>query len=131
MSQLGNLKTELTVDPRGRGLAGMTHEEANADLHLENIEHTVESITGQQLFEAVDSTDLAGLSSDDKVVLMGIVGMGTILVNGTNTKVTLLAMFGAGTQTRTNLGKLQTEMVSWANLHFRGLRAGDVQRARA
>ncbi len=57
--------------------------------------------------------------------------MGTILVNATNTRAALLAMFGAATTTRVNLAALQTETVSWGVKEGFGFIApGDVENAR-
>lgn len=104
------LKAELT-DPR---YSGMTDEEVAIDLNTVNRTRNVESVTGHQIFEAVAPGEYSALSADDRTLLLGIIGMGTILVNGDNTKTALLAMFGAGTDTRTNLAALQTEDVSRA-----------------
>ena len=109
------LKTELTDDPLARGYAGMSDEEAAADLNVENREVNVTSVTGQDIFEAATLADYAALDATEKSLLHAIIGMGTVMVNGTNTKAALLAMFGAGSDTRDNLAVLQKETVTRAN----------------
>ena len=132
MADLNKLKTELDTDPLERGYASMADVAAAVDLNTEYRTRDVLSVSGQQLFEAVDPTDFAGLSDAQKALLYAIVGMGTILVNGTNTKAALLAMFGAGTTTRSNLATLQTETFSRATeIGLGGVKVGYVQQARA
>jgi hypothetical protein len=83
-------------------------------LNAATIEQDVASIGGQELFEALVADDYNALSADQKSLLHAIIGMGTIAVSGTNTRAALLAMFGPGTTTRSNLAALQTRLVSWA-----------------
>ena len=104
---------------------------AAGQLNEPNRSEPVKSVTGQAIFEAATPTDYGALPAGDKTLFLGIVGMGTILVNGTNTKAALLAMFGVGTDTRANLAALQTRAISRAvELSFGVVRAGDVQQAR-
>ncbi len=125
------LKPEISNDPRSREFSSMTNKQVAVDLHSKNISENVESITGQQLFEATDPEELTGLDADQKMIYWGIVGMGTILVNGTTTKATLLSMFSAGSKTRTNLIALQTRMVSWESSSGYGIvKEGHVIEAR-
>lgn len=77
-------------------------------------------------------SDFDALTDSQKALLYAIVGMGTVLVNGVNTKAALLAMFGSGSDTRDNLATLQTEAISrWTELGLGNVKAGDVERARA
>lgn len=132
MADLNALKAELDADPLDRGYSGMSDAAAAMDLNTEYRTRKVPSVSGQDLFEAVDATDFAGLSDAQKTLLYAIIGMGTILVNGTNTKTALLAMFGPGTPTRSNLATLQTESVSRAvELGLGRVKVGYVQRVRA
>ena len=130
---MATLKSELIDDPEGIGYAEMADDAARAEsLNAKNREVNVVSVTGQQLFEAIDPEELAELTDRQEARVMGIVGMGTILVNGTNTKAALLAIFVGGTTTRANLAALQKQTVSRAvELKLGKVRVGDVQRARA
>jgi len=126
------LKTEITVDPLGRGYSTMTDAEVASSLNTVDRTVDVASVTGQHIFEAVVPAEYAALSADYKNLLYAIIGMGEILVNATNTKAALLAMFGAGTTTRANLTGLQTRAASRAEeLGLPMLDAGNVQSARA
>ena len=59
-------------------------------------------IDGGALYDLVDDTDRASLSADDKAELNVIFGTtGIKLHNGSKARNKLLAMFGAGTATRT------------------------------
>jgi len=122
---------ELNNDPLSRGYVTMSDGERLASLSTANRDINVETVTGQDIFEAVVPSEYAVLSVDFKSLLYAIMGMGTIYVNGTNTKVALLAMFGAGTTTRTNLAKLQVTKISRAvELGLGVLGLGHLQSAR-
>ncbi|MHC4354230.1 MAG: hypothetical protein ACYS0H_16110 [Planctomycetota bacterium] len=131
MADIVATAAEISGDPLGRGYAGMTDAEALADLKTEYVTKDVVSVTGQQVFEAAVPAEFNALSAEQKTLFLGIVGMGTILVNGTNTKAALAAMFAA-TTTLTNLIALQTETISReTDLGLGNLREGDIQMARA
>jgi hypothetical protein len=60
-----------------------------------------------EISDATDATEYAALSDGNKDAYGMIISMGTVsLMDGTNTKVTLWALFGAGTTTRANLEAL-------------------------
>ncbi len=125
------LTSEVTNDPLEREYAGMTDSEVAARGAVKDRTRDVTSISGQDLFEAVDPEDFANLTDSDKATLFGIIGMGTILVNGANTKAALLSVFGSGTQTRINLAALQTETIDrWTELGLGDVKPGHVQNAR-
>jgi len=108
------LVDELTNDPEGIGYAGWDKKQIRASLLAETRPAPTISITGQEIFEATAAEDLALLSADQRAMYYAIIGMGTILVNGANTKAALLAMFGVDTDTRANLAALQTRNISRA-----------------
>ncbi len=125
------LKTEITTDPLSRGYSSMTDLEVANDLNIVYRTQDVESVTGQDIFEAVVRSEYIALSADDKDLLHVIISMGSLPVNGTNTKAALLAMFIAGTTTRTNLAALQTRDVSRAQeLGLPFVYEGHIQEAR-
>ena len=124
------LKAELTNDPEGRGYSGMSDAQAAASFATLDRERNVTTVSGQEIFEAVVAADYTALSADDRQLFLAIVGMGTILVNGTNTKTALTTMFAA-TPTLANLAALQTETVSRATELGLGLvKVGHIQEAR-
>ena len=125
------LKAELTVDPLGCGYSTMTDEEAAASLNTVCRTVDVETVTGQEIFEAVVPAHYNALSAEYKQLFGLIVGMGTIMVNGTNTKAALLAMFTGATETLQALAALQTEEVSRAvELKLGLVYPGHIQNAR-
>lgn len=126
-----SLKTEIATDPLGRGYSGMTDLEVANDLNTVYRTQNVESVTGRDIFEAAVRSEYLALAAEDKDLLHVIISMGSILVNGANTKAALLAMFGAGTTTRTNLAVLQIRDVSRAQeLGLPFVYEGHIQEAR-
>lgn len=121
------LATELAL-PAYTGLS----DQAAADaLNNANIAVDVETVGGVDIFEATTQTDYTALTATQKNLYHAIIGMENIRVKGSNTRAALLAMFGVGTQTRTNLGALQTTTTSRAAQLGLGVVLGsDVQRAR-
>ena len=99
-------------EPELPALSAVSDQEAANTINAMTKEGDVTSVSGQDIFEAVTATDFAALSDAQKSLLYAIIGMGTILVNGTNTKAALLAMFGPGTDTRANLAVLQKQTVA-------------------
>ena len=108
------LKEEIVSDPLGRGYSGMTPQQIADSLNTINRTKSVQTVSGQDIFEAIVPTEFVALTADQKNLLYAIIGMDTIRVNGTNTRTALLSMFGVGTTTRANLAALQTVPVSRA-----------------
>jgi len=108
------LRAELTNDPLARGYSGMTDKQVADSLNAIDRDQAVQSIGGQELFEAVVLAEYGALSASEMTLLNAFIDMGTIQVNGTNTKAVLLNMFGVGTTTRNNLAALQTTQISRA-----------------
>lgn len=122
------LKTELDTDPLIRNYAAMTDAEAAASLAVADRQMNVNSVTGQEIFEATVPAEYNALPAASKDLFHAIIGMGTVLVNGTNTKAALLAMFGVGTTTRANLAALQKRAAGrWEEIGLgREVNHGDV-----
>jgi len=112
MSNFDVLKTEVTTDPLGRGYSAMSNEAVATDLNTVYREEDVDLVRGQDIFEAVVPAEYNALTDKQMALLHAIIGMGDIQVNGTNTRDALLAMFGAGTETRSNLAELQKQGIS-------------------
>lgn len=111
--------------------AGLSDQAAADALNAQNIAVDVATISGSDIFEATTQADYAALSATQKSLYHAIMGMDSITVRGSNTRAALLAMFGAGTQTRTNLGSLQTRRMSRAEQIGLGrVEAGHVQMIR-
>lgn len=93
---------------------GLSDQAAADSLNNANIAVDVETVGGVDIFEATTQTDYAALTATQKNLYHAIIGMENIKVKGSNTRAALLAMFGAGTQTRTNMAALQTTQTSRA-----------------
>lgn len=93
---------------------GLSDQAAADALNTANISVDVDTISGSDVFEATTQADYSALTATQKNLYHAIMGMDTIRVRGSNTRAALLAMFGAGTQTRTNLAALQTTLTSRA-----------------
>lgn len=114
------------------GYTGLSDQAAADKLNTANIAVDVESVSGSDIFEATTQADYTALTANQKPLFHAIMAMDSIRVKGSNTRAALLAMFGAGTQTRTNLAALQTRTTSRAEqLQLGTVTAGDVQSARA
>lgn len=130
------LKVRLDAGHPVTGAFDADHAMAAVQFHVVNRSRPVATVEGQEVFEAVDPADFGSLSDAQKALLYAIVGMGSIQVNGPNTRGALLAMFASGTETRANLAALQTEAISLAvelaeELGSSDIKAGHIQRARA
>ena len=126
------LSAEVVGDPEAIGYSGMTNADVVASLKALTRSRGVSSVTGQEIFEAAVPGEYNDLDAAQKQLFLGIIGLGTILVNGTNTKAALLDMFVGGTTTRTNLAALQTEAISRETEESLGnVKEGHVQKVRA
>lgn len=114
MRPYSQLVAELINDPLNRDYSGMTNQQVAESLNTIDRTYDVLSVSGQDIFEAATLGDQQALSPDDMTLFLAICAMGTILVNGENTKTVLLTVFGPGTDTRDNLARLQKEDISRA-----------------
>lgn len=88
-------------------------DQAAADaLNAQTIAVDVETIGGAQLLDATTTANYASLTAAQKDLFHALLGIPDMIVKGVNTRAHLATMFGAGTQTRTNLSALQTTTTS-------------------
>lgn len=131
MADNAKLKTVLAAGHPGTGPYNADATLAAAQGHLVNLTEDVETIEGGVLFEAVVPADYNALTATQLTTFWGIVGMGTIRVNGTNVRLVLADMF-IGTDTLTALFALQTREVSHFQKERLGrVRVGDIQKVRS
>lgn len=104
------LATELALP----AYSGLSDQAAADAINGVNIAVNVETIGGAELLEATTTANYAALMDAQKNLYHALLGIPNMIVKGANTRAHLLAMFGAGTQTRTNLGALQTTQTSRA-----------------
>lgn len=103
---------------------GLSDQAAADAINAKTVAVDVESVPGSAIFEATTQADYSALTATQKSLYHAIIAMASVPVKGANTRAALLAMFGAGSQTRANLGALQTTNVSWALLNL-GQLVGD------
>lgn len=132
------LKTELTTDPLGLGLAALSASEAASKLNEvppspaagRQIEREI--VSTWEIFEATVPAEWAALSAAEKQRYQSMLSMGSINLKKPNTRAALAAMFGAVTTTRANLLALQNTPASRATVLFgEEVKYWDVERARA
>ena len=133
------LQDELATDPEGRGYAGMTDEEAAADLNISNRTRNRTSMTGDEVFQATDAVEFAGLGSgqgnsvDDQSHWLSFCGRDIIApFAGANVQF-VTDIFTAGSTTLANLQAARLESITRAEeLGVRSpVSAGQVLTARA
>lgn len=98
------LANELAADPLGRGYAGMTDEEAAADLNTAYRTRALGTITAAEIWNAVDATEYAALDAAGKAQVDLISGMGdAVPIQAGLIKSTLFGIFNAQSTSRANL----------------------------
>ena len=114
---LSELKTEIDTDPVTLGYTGKTNDEVADLLNSLSTGRTKDrgSIETWQILDATDfETDYAVLSSNQKTQYQIMISAGVVSIKSANIKNALVAMFGAGTATRTNLIALAKEPITRA-----------------
>lgn len=106
------LKQELLTDPLVRGYSGMTDSQALTSLNTVNISVDVETVEGWQLWGATDVTEWGALSAANRSFWQTLLTQQQIRVKDQSVRDNVLALFGAGTATRTALIALQTRLIS-------------------
>lgn len=126
------LRAELLTDPLARGYSAMTDAQVVTSLNVANRSVARDTIPAHEVVEATVPAEWAALSAQEKQRYAILTGAGDVNVKGPNTRASFLAMFGAGTATRTALAALQTKTVTrGAELGLNTVTALDVSRARA
>lgn len=116
-SDLLAIKSELTNDPLTLGLTTLAaDDEANANaLNLVRAICAVdrESIPAQEIFISIDRDEYVALALADRQWLDSVTASGSINPKtGNEVREGLLQLFGAGTESRTNLLAILTEPAS-------------------
>lgn len=128
------LRTELTVDPVALGYSGLTDAQAAAKLNAVDTGRTQlrAAVPVQEVFNAIVNADWPTVPSAAESKLRALLQMQSIDASNANTKTIIGAVFGAGTQTRTNLLALGSQTVSRATeLGLGAVTTIDVTRARS
>lgn len=114
------LKDELTSDPLGRGYAGMSDEEAAADLNISNRPRGRTSMSGDEIFQATNPGEFVALSTgsgntaDDQGHWLAFCGRAEIDPFATANVQFVVAIFGSGSTTVASLNTLRVESITRA-----------------
>lgn len=98
------LADELAIDPLGRGYSAMSDVEAADDLNTAYRDIWIPLLSAQ-IFEAVDSSEFQALNNLGKERVDRILGLGAEIqtVPGSKARAEMVAVFGSGSDTITNL----------------------------
>lgn len=92
-----SLRDELLTDPLGRGYAAMTDEHAAVDLNTVYRSRNRATMTASEVYNAVDQTEWAALTSAQQAEIWDIVHMGDQLNPFGREAARFQTIFGAGT----------------------------------
>ncbi|MHA2263678.1 MAG: hypothetical protein ACXAEN_14880 [Candidatus Thorarchaeota archaeon] len=134
--QILELKIELTTDPAALGYDGTSNAQAADILNLVRDTITVDRryISNEELLTAVIGTEFMALGAAEQRGWLAVMSLDQVPVANANIRGQILAIWGAGTATRTNLAALQTqdgsraEQIWWQGI---GVSHAEVSKARA
>lgn len=116
--QVSDLQVERTNDPLARSYSGMTDAVFLLSMTAEDRPAPIAIISSGQLFEAIVASEFQALSSTDKVRVDRLLGLGAEVIigpgNAHQAVQELLATFGGGSETISNLTTLRDQLQSRA-----------------
>jgi len=125
------LHDELDTDPLTRGYSGMDDAAAAADLNTVYRTQSVDTVPGSDIFNNTDDVEYGALTAEEQNRWVNMCGVETIDVASGVAKSLEAELFGAGTDTRTNLAALKVRDVSRGEeLGLGRIRTADVTAAR-
>jgi len=128
---LETLKAELTAGHPVTGAYDADAATAAAQLNAVNRTKNLSSLSGDAMFGATDSASFASLSDIKKQLWVSFCGRDSIDPFGASNVNFVTWIFGAGTDTLTNLAALRKEDVSRSEeLGFGTVRPGTINEAR-
>ena len=114
MADLTPLQDELTNDPLARGYSGMTDAQVAASLNTVDRTRRKLTVPGVDARGATDITEFENLTAADQDRWISVTSGAFLNVDQGVDRSIALALFGAGTTTRTALAALQNEAISRA-----------------
>lgn len=114
------LATELALP----AYAGLSDQAAADAINAKTVAVDVTATTGADILEATTTGDYGALTTEQRNLWRSLIVMQNLHLDRPNTRAILGSLFGAGTQTRTNLLALQATTASWALLNL-GQMVGD------
>ena len=125
------LKTELSEDPLSRGYASMSDAETADDLNTVYRTKARDYVSGWEIFNVTDDAEYAALSDSQKASWDALCSIEKIDTANGVAKAREAELFGAGTNTRSNLISLKNTDVSRATeLDLGIIKVGHVEEAR-
>jgi hypothetical protein len=125
------LADEINTDPLSRGYAGMTDHQVADDINTEYRTVTIPEVSPTEIYQAIDPPEWVALSALFQLVVTNVISLPTVPTSG-NTADGLLAAFGPGTTTRTNLIALATGNITrGTEIGIGEIHSGDVGFARS
>ena len=133
MTRIDDIKVELDTDSLVRGYAGMTDEQATADLNTVYRTKVKPSVSGADAFQVTDSGEFDALTDAARSEWLSLCAIDSVdPANGTPAAGTATRLFGGGSATVIALNAFRTDDVSRAvELGFGPVIIGDIQNARA
>jgi hypothetical protein len=108
------LYNEITTDPLARGYSGMSDAEIAADLNTEYRTYNLPTITGDEVFQATDTAEFAALSDHEQSLWLSFCSRATIDAWASSNVAFVQWVFGAGSDTVSNLSDLRREDITRA-----------------
>ena len=125
------LTEEITLDPLSRGYAGMTDQEAADDLNTKYREDDVKVVSGSQILNAIDLTELNAKTDAEKAQVWNIIHIGEVNPFGVEADM-LVDIFSGGSASIIALAALRKVDVSRATeLGLAIVHSGTIAQARA
>lgn len=125
------LKDELTIDPLTRGYSTMTDQQAADDFNTTYRSRNRISMTGSEVYNAIDEAERDTLSDIDKARMWEVLHLGTLNPFGKE-KDFFITLFGAGSATIIALTLARVESITRATeLKLNTVKARDVGYARS
>ncbi len=109
--QVDTLGVERTADPLGLGYSGMTDQQFADSMNGETRTRERVSMSAGEIMEQIDSAEFIALTAGDKARVDRVLGLGAEVIigpgNSHNAVQELIATFGGGSTTITNLATLR------------------------
>jgi len=124
------LKTELLTDPLSRGYSGMSDVAAAADLNTVYRQINKVSMTGSEVLNALDTTEVLALTDAQRQRMWNVLHLGTINPFGMEASI-FIDVFGGGSNSISALQVARkTDVSRGVELGLGNVREGEVAEAR-
>ena len=126
------LRDEIDTDPLARGYSGMDSQQIADDINIIYRERNREQMTATEVLNTVNTIEWSALTDTEQRKIWDILHMGGDLNPFGNEAQFFISVFGAGSQTITDLAAARTEDISRATeINIVEVLASDVDKALA